>query len=296
MACAQLRRCRDESPCAAFAVLMGTPAGSGKIGKGNVRLQHRGYGGLIYGCFGHLLGIFGIHHILNFLEISMLSQTGWNMFNPIGTCGNMAQAGAVLAVAIKSRNTKMKQIAYPSAFSATLGITEPAVFGVTLRLGKPFIMSMIGGGVGGFLASILGLKATGIPGTLLYLNNQLPYYILTNVVAMAVAFALTYTIGYKEEAETAPASKGSGSPASNARPVLFMLLFPAPSFPPNRFLTKLLPLAFLARAWASSLRTALSLPPSTEKSRLWQIPGTQSASHPLTAWRSSFTSVWTRWQ
>lgn len=226
----------------------------------------------------------------------MLSQTGWNMFNPIGTCGNMAQAGAVLAVAIKSRNTKMKQIAYPSAFSATLGITEPAVFGVTLRLGKPFIMSMIGGGAGGFLASILGLKATGIPGTLLYLNNQLPYYILTNVVAMAVAFALTYTIGYKEEAETAPASKGSGSPASNARPALFMLLFPAPSFPPNRFLMKLLPLAFLARAWASSLRTALSLPPSTEKSRLWQIPGTQSASHPLTAWRSSFTSVWTRWQ
>lgn len=75
------------------------------------------------------------------------------------------------------------------------------------------------GGVGGFLASILGLKATGIPGTLLYLNNQLPYYILTNVVAMAVAFALTYTIGYKEEAETAPASKGSGSPA------------PAPSAP-----------------------------------------------------------------
>lgn len=151
-------------------------------------------------------------------------------------------------------------------------------------------------GAGGFLASILGLKATGIPGTLLYLNNQLPYYILTNVVAMAVAFALTYTIGYKEEAETAPASKGSGSPASNARLARFMLLFPAPSFPPNRFLTKLLPLAFWARAWASSLRTALSLPPSTEKSRLWQIPGTQSASHPLTAWRSSFTSVWTRWQ
>ncbi len=114
------------------------------------------------------------------------------------------------------------------------------------------------GGAGGFLASILGLKATGIPGTLLYLNNQLPYYILTNVVAMAVAFALTYTIGYKEEAETAPASL-----ASNARLARFMLLFPAPSFPPNRFLTKLLPLAFLARAWASSLRTALSLPPST---------------------------------
>ncbi len=170
-----------------------------------------GIGGLIYGCFGQLLGIFGIHHILNFLEISMLSQTGWNMLNPIGTCGNMAQAGAVLAVAVKARNVKMKQIAYPSALSATLGITEPAIFGVTLRLGKPFIMSMIGGGVGGFLASILGLKATGmaltgIPGTLLYLNNQLPMYLFVNVVAMAVAFALTYTIGYKEVSEQAQQS------------------------------------------------------------------------------------------
>lgn len=169
-----------------------------------------GIGGLVYGCFGQLLGIFGIHHILNFLEISMLSTTGWNMLNPIGTCGNMAQAGAVLAVAVKAKNTKMKQIAYPSAFSATLGITEPAVFGVTLRLGRPFIMSMAAGGIGGFLASILGLKATGmaltgIPGALLYLNNQLPVYLLVNAATMVLAFVLTYTIGYKETPEeTAP--------------------------------------------------------------------------------------------
>lgn len=165
-----------------------------------------GIGGLIYGCFGQLLGIFGIHHILNFLEISMLSTTGWNLLNPIGTCGNMAQAGAVLAVAVKAKNTKMKQIVYPSAFSATLGITEPAVFGVTLRLGRPFIMSMIAGGIGGFFASIFGLKATGmaltgIPGTLLYLNNQLPVYLLVNAGTMVLAFVLTYTVGYKEVPE-----------------------------------------------------------------------------------------------
>lgn len=164
-----------------------------------------GIGGFIYGSFGQLLGIFGIHHILNFLEINMLSQTGWNILNPIGTCSNMAQAGAVLAVAVKTVSPKMKQIAYPSCFSATLGITEPAIFGVNLRLVKPFIMSMIGGGVGGFLASILQLKATGmaltgIPGTLLYLNNQLPLYILVNLVSFAVAFGLTFTIGYKNNA------------------------------------------------------------------------------------------------
>lgn len=165
-----------------------------------------GIGGLIYGSFGQLLGIFGIHHILNFLEISMLAQDGWNYLNPIGTCGNVAQAGAVLAVAIKTISVKTKQVAFPSCLSALLGITEPAVFGVNLRFVKPFIMSMIGGGVGGFLASILHLKATGmsltgIPGTLLYLNSQLPLYILVNCISFAVAFGLTYFIGFNKEME-----------------------------------------------------------------------------------------------
>lgn len=51
-----------------------------------------------------------------------------------------------MVLAVKAKNVKMKQIAYPSALSAILGITEPAVFGVTLRLGRPFIMSMTAGG------------------------------------------------------------------------------------------------------------------------------------------------------
>lgn len=165
-----------------------------------------GIGGFIYGCFGQLNGIFGIHHILNFLEISMLASEGWNYLNPIGSCGNAAQAGAVLAVAIKAKSNKIKQIGYPSCFSALLGITEPAVFGVNLKFFKPFIMAMIGGGVGGFLASILNLRATGmsitcIPGILLYLNSQLPFYLLVNIVAFLVAFCLTYLFGFNQKME-----------------------------------------------------------------------------------------------
>lgn len=165
-----------------------------------------GLGGLLYGSFGQLNGIFGIHHILNFLEISMLSQDGWNYLNPIGTCGNVAQAGAVLAVAFKTISKKTKQVAYPSCLSALLGITEPAVFGVNLRFMKPYAMALVGGGVGGFLASILQLKATGmgitgIPGTLLYLNDQLPLYLLVNVISFVVAFSLTYFFGFNKHAD-----------------------------------------------------------------------------------------------
>lgn len=166
-----------------------------------------GIGGFLYGCFGQLFGIFGIHHIFNFLEISMLAQDGWNYLNPIGTCGNVAQAGAVLAVAMKAISNKVKQVAYPSCLSALLGITEPAVFGVNLKYIRPFVCAMIGGGVGGFLASNLQLKATGmsitgIPGTLLYLNEQLPLYILVNIISFAVAFTITWFFGYNQKMET----------------------------------------------------------------------------------------------
>ena len=107
---------------------------------------------------------------------------------------------------VKATSNKTKQVAYPSCLSALLGITEPAVFGVNLRFVKPFIMSMIGGGVGGFLASNLNLRATGmsitgIPGTLLYLNDQLPLYLLVNVIAFAVAFALTWMFGFNKKME-----------------------------------------------------------------------------------------------
>jgi len=162
-----------------------------------------GIGGFLYGCFGQLLGVLGVHHILNLLEINMLAQYHWDYLNPIGTCGNIAEAGVVLAVAIKTTSNKMKQIAFPSALSAALGITEPAVFGVSLRLVRPFVCSMIAGGIGGFFASIFQLKATGmgitgIPGTLLYLNDQLPLYILVNLIAFGSGFALTWFFGYKK--------------------------------------------------------------------------------------------------
>ena len=116
----------------------------------------------------------------------------------------MAQAGAAMGVAVKTKSIKMKSLAYPSAVSALLGITEPAVFGVNLRFVKPFVFGCIGGGVGGWLSAILNLRGTGmsvsgIPGALLYLNSQLPIYILVNIAAFAVAFILTFLFGVKGE-------------------------------------------------------------------------------------------------
>ncbi|PQD96002.1 PTS sugar transporter subunit IIA [Pradoshia eiseniae] len=163
-----------------------------------------GISGLIIGGLNQIIVITGVHHVFNMLEIQLLAEFQSNPYNAIVTCSTAAQGGAALAVAMKTKSAKLKALGFPSALSAFLGITEPALFGVNLRYGKPFIMGLIGGAVGGFLASLFQLEATGmsvtvIPGTLLYLNGQLLAYILVNVVAVAVAFALTWMFGYSDK-------------------------------------------------------------------------------------------------
>jgi len=162
-----------------------------------------GLAGLLIGFFNQIIVITGVHHVFNMMEIRLLESLGNNPYNAIITASVAAQGGAALAVGLKTKSKKLKALALPSSLSAFLGITEPAIFGVNLRYGKPFIMGLIGGGVGGFFASIMNLSGTGmaitvIPGTLLYLNEQLFLYILVNLIAISVAFALTWMFGYKD--------------------------------------------------------------------------------------------------
>lgn len=163
-----------------------------------------GISGLVIGFFHQVLVITGVHHVFNFLEIQLLEQFGANPFNAIITCGIAAQGGAALAVGLKTKSKKLKALALPSSFSAFLGITEPAIFGVNLRYVKPFVMGLIGGGVGGFTASLFQMEATGMaitagPGILLYLNEQIILYIVVNLLAAAVAFTLTWLFGYSDK-------------------------------------------------------------------------------------------------
>lgn len=163
-----------------------------------------GIGGLIWGALCQVVVVTGLHHALNLVEIEMLAKTKWDVVNPVGSCAITAQAGAAMAVAIKSQSLKLRQIAYPSSISALLGITEPAVFGVNIRLINPFVCGCIAGGIGGWLSALLHLQATGmsissIPGMLLFLNGQLPLYILVNLISFVVAFILTWLFGFKKQ-------------------------------------------------------------------------------------------------
>ncbi|HER5544888.1 sucrose-specific PTS transporter subunit IIBC [Streptococcus pyogenes] len=167
-----------------------------------------GIAGLIVGGIQQLIVVTGIHHIFNFLEAQLIANTGKDPFNAYLTAATAAQAGATLAVAVKTKSTKLKGLAFPSTLSALLGITEPAIFGVNLRYPKVFVSGLIGGALGGWVAGLFGIAGTGfgitvLPGTLLYLNGQLLQYLVTMLIGLGVAFAIAYTWGYQDR-ETLP--------------------------------------------------------------------------------------------
>ena len=168
-----------------------------------------GLGGFLIGGVHQLIVVSGVHHIFNLLEVQLLAADHANPFNAIITAAMTAQGAATVAVGVKTKNPKLKTLAFPAALSAFLGITEPAIFGVNLRFRKPFFLSLIAGAIGGGLASILGLAGTGngitiIPGTMLYIGNgQLAQYLLMVAVSFVLGFALTYMFGYEDEKEVA---------------------------------------------------------------------------------------------
>ena len=176
-----------------------------------------GLGSLVMGALYAPTVVTGIHQMYTAIDIGQIAQYGVTYWLPLASAANIAQGAAALAVALKSKDKKVKSLALPSSLSAFMGITEPAIFGVNLRFFKPFIAGCIGGGCGALYASIvhLGAKGTGVTGIfgiLLCLDEPVQYFI-EMVIAVGVAFVISFLI-YKDQ-KPAPAAE-SGSQAGAA--------------------------------------------------------------------------------
>ncbi len=176
-----------------------------------------GIGSLIMGGLYAPTVVTGIHQMYTAIDIGQLAKYGVTYWLPLASAANVAQGAAALAVGIKSKDKKIKSLALPSSLSAFMGITEPAIFGVNLRFFKPFIAGCIGGGCGALYASLvhLGAKGTGVTGIfgiLLCLNQPLQY-LIEMVIAVGVAFVISFLI-YKDaepKAATADATETVGT-------------------------------------------------------------------------------------
>lgn len=167
-----------------------------------------------------LLVMTGTHYGLIPIGINNRMTMGYDTLIYPGMLGsNVAQGGAALAVAVKSRKSEIKQLASSAGITAVCGITEPALYGVNIRFKTPLYSAMIGGGAGGFLMGILNVKnySGGSPGFL-----TLPSYLggdgLTDfyfaaigaVVSVVLAFVICFII-YRDPADES--AEGDGNEA-----------------------------------------------------------------------------------
>ncbi len=161
-----------------------------------------GIGSLIMGGLYAPTVVTGIHQMYTAIDIGQIAQYGVTYWLPLASAANVAQGAAALAVALKSRDKKIKSLALPSSLSAFMGITEPAIFGVNLRFFKPFIAGCIGGGCGALYASLahLGAKGTGVTGIfgILLCLEQPVQYVIEMAISVGVAFVISFII-YKDQ-------------------------------------------------------------------------------------------------
>ena len=210
--------------CAPIALWIVGPAGAiaGDALSGALVWIQENLGWLAVGIIGGIypvLVLFGMHHVLTPIAIASLSSLGFETIVMVAQLGaNLAQGGASMAVALRSKNKNMRQTAAAAGFSALVaGITEPAMYGVTLRLKRPFIAVLIASFTSGCFAGLMQLKSfsTACPGlvtTIQYIEADRPisilYIALTCVIAIAVSFVLTLILGFRDpesaSAETAP--------------------------------------------------------------------------------------------
>ncbi len=165
------------------------------------------FGGIIAGLY-QILVIFGLHWGIIPIYVNDFALLGYSYLSAIVSFSIVGQAGAALAVAIKSKKPNIKELGYAGTISAFCGITEPAIYGINLRFRRPFICASIGSAVGGFLTGLLNVNMWSIIGSIIGLpsyidpvngiNENFYYAVLITLATLLVAFVTTYFWGYND--------------------------------------------------------------------------------------------------
>lgn len=139
----------------------------------------------------------GLHRAITPIETSLLESTGIDLIRPILAMAGAGQVGAGIAIMLKTKSKKLKNVCAGSIPIGILGIGEPLMFGVTLPLGKPFLMACLGSVIGGAYISAmkvacLSIGLSGIPLTILIDDGGHINYLIGYALAVLGGFLLTY--------------------------------------------------------------------------------------------------------
>ncbi|HEM4671045.1 TPA: PTS glucose transporter subunit IIA [Streptococcus suis] len=157
--------------------------------------------GLILGAAWQVLVMFGMHWAVVPLAIMQVASNGMSSILVPALLPNFTQTGVLLAIMLKTKESKVKTVSMPALVSSIFGVTEPAIYGVTLPMKTPFFISCAVSGVIGaatMFFNVTGYSVGGM-GVFLYpslvnpangdMSGMIAAIILT-VVAIVASFAI----------------------------------------------------------------------------------------------------------
>lgn len=160
-------------------------------------------GAVLAGFFLPLVMV-GLHHGLTPIHLELINTYGNTALLTILAMAGAGQVGAAMAIYVKTKNQRLKNIIKGALPVGFLGIGEPLLYGVTLPLGRPFVTACMGGALGGAFQAVMATAAKGIGVSGLSLiplidDGKYLLYFLGLVVGYAGGFLFTYLFGFKEE-------------------------------------------------------------------------------------------------
>lgn len=172
-----------------------------------------------------LLIFVGMHlAIFPALQTVQLADMGYEtVCGPGMLASNIAVAGATLAVALKSKNAKTKELGLSTGVTALCGITEPALYGIITKFKRPLIAVMIGGGCAGLFAGITHVKryafaSPGIPALPTFIGDD-PTNIYFAIATVGVSFTVSFLISwFLADREDGSSGKKAAAPAVKTEP------------------------------------------------------------------------------
>ena len=155
-----------------------------------------------------LLVMVGMHTVITPLIVNEITTYGSSLLFSKALAGNLAIAGAALAVGVKAKKTENKTAGLSTGITALLSVTEPALYGVLIRLKKPLIGALIGAAITGLFIGIFDIRAYATAScSFLTLpifmggDSMRNFYlaVVAAVMATVLGFVATWIIGFDED-------------------------------------------------------------------------------------------------
>ena len=154
--------------------------------------------GMHLALFPMIMAAFGTYGFDNLFFVSFIGM-------------NFSQFAVALAVMLKTKNPKLRQLASGSALTVFLsGVTEPTLFGITLRLKKPLIATIIGCLASGIFSAITRVRVFSIGAPSFFTmpifmnpdgtNDNFLNAIIAVCIAVVVTFVATWILGFDDSA------------------------------------------------------------------------------------------------